>query len=108
MSYNESLSTRSNYPPMSQYDWDRAPWNEVDELTNEIEVTVSITLSKQFTLNCSENDDLKEAIKEAKYLPQEAYQLLKDYLKTKSITNVKTKIKDLEGWNVDDFEVIPE
>ena len=30
MSYNESLRADSNYPPMSQSDWDRAPWNEVE------------------------------------------------------------------------------
>ena len=30
MSYNESLNGNSNYPPMSQSEWDNAPWNQVD------------------------------------------------------------------------------
>ena len=41
MSYNESLRANSNYPPMSQSDWDRAPWNEVEQPPKDIEVTIS-------------------------------------------------------------------
>ena len=98
MNYNESLSTISNYPPMSQSDWDRAPWNEKIVPDKEIEVTVSVTLSR--TVKITVNDytideegycdfsecDLHKAVKEQIKLPQ---QLCKD-------------------WTVDEFEIIEE
>ena len=46
MSYNESLRANSNYPPMSQSDYDRAPWNEVELPPKEVEVTISAIVSK--------------------------------------------------------------
>lgn len=46
MSYNDSLSSTSNYPPMSQSEWDNAPWNEQELPEKEFEVTISQTLSK--------------------------------------------------------------
>ena len=46
MSYNESLNSNSNYPPMSQSEWDSAPWNEVELPPKDVEVTVSITVSR--------------------------------------------------------------
>lgn len=46
MSYNDSLKNDSNYPTMSQSEWDNAPWNQVDPKPRKVEVTVSITLSK--------------------------------------------------------------
>ena len=95
MSYNESLRADSNYPPMSQSDWDRAPWNEVEQPPKDIEVTISLTISK--TIKVSVEDyifdeegnidfsecDLKEAVKEQCNL---------------STINV-------DEWNIDDFEV---
>ena len=42
MSYNESLSAHSNYPPMSQWEWDHAPWNQEEPEPREVEVTVSV------------------------------------------------------------------
>lgn len=46
MSYNESLNPNSNYPPMSQSQWDAAPWNEVVVPEREFEVDVEIVLHK--------------------------------------------------------------
>ena len=63
MSYNESLRLDSNYPPMSQSDWDRAPWNE-DEGMEEIEVTVLVSIEKTLTLRVPKDgsrDDLETA-----------------------------------------------
>ena len=67
MSYNESLRLDSNYPPMSQSDWDRAPWNE-DEGMEEIEVTVLVSLEKTLKLQVPkgyEHDDIEEAYQDA-------------------------------------------
>ena len=54
MSYNESLNGNSNYPPMSQSEWDNAPWNQNDSEEKEFEVTVSQTLSKSTTVTTSD------------------------------------------------------
>ena len=54
MSYNESLNNNSNYPLMSQSEWDKAPWNQNDPKEKEVEVTVSQTLSKSTTVTTSD------------------------------------------------------
>lgn len=104
------------YPTGSEYD-PNAPWNQVDNPDREIEVTVSVTLSK--TIKVTVNDytmmkeidedgvyidedfsecDLKSAVKEQYVLPYEA---------APYVNNDKVK-KQLEDWNIDDFEVILE
>lgn len=124
MSYNESLNGNSNYPPMSQSEWDNAPWNQADNPEREIEVTVSVTLSKTVKIKVSDyeitdsgkdedgeyfedidysNCDLKGAVEEQIVLPQKAW----NYIAPKTKKGVKV-ISDLKGWNVDDFEVIEE
>lgn len=50
MSYNESLNSNSNYPPMSQSEWDNAPWNQEDVPEKDFEVTCSQSLSKTVTV----------------------------------------------------------
>ena len=118
MSYNESLNGNSNYPPMSQSEWDNAPWNQVDNPEREIEVTVSVTLSKTVKIKVSDyeitdsgrdddgeyfedidysNCDLKGAIEEQIVLPQSAHMYVK--------SNPKVR-EDLSNWCVDDLEVI--
>lgn len=50
MSYNESLNSNSNYPPMSQSDWDNAPWNEVEVPEKDFEITCCQVLSRTVTV----------------------------------------------------------
>lgn len=107
-----------NYPIGA--DTKNAPWNQTDNPEREIEVTVSVTLSKTIKIKVSDyeiidsgkdedgeyfedidysNCDLKKAVEEQIILPQNAcvYML------------PQTKVcKDLVGWNVDDMEVILE
>lgn len=91
-----------NYPMGA--DTEDAPWNQVDNPEKEIEVTVSVTLSKTLKINVSDyeitsgknedgeyvedldfsNCDLKEAVENQYILPQD-------------------KCSD---WNIDDFEVV--
>ena len=47
MSYNESLSPNSNYPPMSQSEWDNAPFNEPVIPERDFEVDVEYVLQKK-------------------------------------------------------------
>ena len=114
-----------NYP--IGVDTKDAPWNQVDNPEREVEVTVSITLSKTVKIRVSDyeitdsgkdedgeyfedvdysNCDLKGAVEEQVYLPQEAGQLIDDF----AIETVKAKniVKDLSNWNVDELEVIIE
>lgn len=94
-----------NYPTMSQNEESNAPWNQVDNPEKEIEVTVSVTLSKTLKISVSDyeitnsgkdedgqyiedldfsNCDLKEAVENQYILPQD-------------------KCSD---WYIDDFEVV--
>ena len=96
MSYNESLKADSNYPLMSQSEWDRAPWSEKEYPPKDVEVAISITISRTVKVSVTDytideeggidfsNCDLKRAVGENVNLPN---------------------IKD---WNLDDFEIILE
>ena len=53
MSYNESLSPNSNYPAMSQFEWDNAPFNQADIPEKDFEVTCSQSLSRTATVTTS-------------------------------------------------------
>ena len=93
MSYNESLNSNSNYPPMSQSEYDRAPWNEVDLPPKDVEVTVSITVSRTMKVPVTDyiiddegvdfsNCDLNKAVEDSGQLP------------------------NFKNWCIDDFEAI--
>lgn len=121
---NTTSNIQSNYPTMSDLDWDNAPFNDKDYKT--ISVTVSITLSKQFTVKideykvedtgknedgssyeeveCSE-DTLKKAVEEQINLPPAAGSLFKQYNQFPPYIRKKIS-KDLSDWCIDDFEVI--
>lgn len=108
-----------NYPIGA--DTPDAPWNQVENPEREVEVTISITLSKTVKIKVNDykivdsgkdedgeyfedidysNCDLKSAVEEQLFLPQDAGDLM-----------VKNNIKegrDLQNYIVDDFEVILE
>ena len=96
MSYNESLRANSNYPPMSQSEWDKSPWNEVELPPKDVEVTVSITLSKtmkvpvrDYTIDEEGNIDFSEC-------------------DLKKSVEENIRLPNINGWDLDNFEVIPE
>ena len=110
----------NNCPPGAAND-SRAPYNEPLVEEREVEVTISLTLSKTVKVvvtdyeyfegerdedGCSippsydySNCDLKEAVKQQVYLPHEAF---------KHLAVGHRATEDLRGWEVDDFEVILE
>lgn len=109
-----------NYPMGA--DTKDAPWNQADNPEREIEVTVSVTLSKTVKIKVSDyeitdsgkdedgeyfedidysNCDLKRAVEEQITLPQDAYKYVKGEFDN-------DQYNDLKGWCVDDFEVIEE
>ena len=108
-----------NYPPGAAND-PNAPYNQVEPEEREIEVTISITLSKTVKVVVTDyeyfegerdedgynppsydysNCDLEKAVKEQIYLPNEAHEHMLEGTQLK---------EDFEGWNIDDFEVILE
>ena len=105
----------SNYPLGAEQD-PNAPWKEEDQEDKEIEVTVSVTLSKTFKVSVNDykvidsgvDEDglyyedidysecnLKQAVEDQIFLPYEA----SDYIDSQVVK------EDLKGWNIDDFEV---
>ena len=113
------------YPPGAEFDVN-APYNEKELPEKEIEVTVSITLSKTVKIKVSDytiysNEDengnhfedidysdcnLKEAVEKQVYLPQEAGQLISAYINP--VSKSLAIVEDLSNWNVDEMEVILE
>lgn len=94
-----------NYPPGAAND-PLAPYNQVDPEPIEIEVTVSITLSK--TVKVYVDDYMQEApeIDEDGHY----YQGNIDFSDCDLKSAVKNQITlpNMEGWSTDDFEVIME
>lgn len=105
-----------NYPIGA--DTKNAPWNQTDNPEREIEVTVSVTLSKTIKIKVSDyeivdsgkdedgeyfenidysNCDLEKAVEEQITLPQNACVHMLPQTKA---------CKDLAGWNVDDYEIV--
>ena len=88
---------------------DSNKYDNFDKEEKEIEVTISITLSKDVKIKTKnyyiEEDrlipnDPQQDVENQIYLPQEAVYYLDKYNVSKDI------ISDLENWNVDDFIVI--
>lgn len=107
------------YPAGAEFD-PNAPWNQSDPPEKEIDVLVSITLSKTVKVKVSDyevidsgkdedgnyfedidysNCDLESVVESQVVLPNEAYK----YITSSGNKVVKESLKD---WNVDDFEVI--
>ena len=105
-----------NYPPGAEND-SSAPWCEPELEPREVEVTVSITLSKTLKVEVRDylidnlgldedgnpwieynykDSDLKSAVEDQIILPNEAYKY--------TVPNPRF-LRDLKGWNVDDLEV---
>lgn len=102
-----------------------APWNQNDNPEREVNVTISVTLSKTVKVRVSDYQiidrgkdehgeyfedidysrcDLKKAVENQVYLPQDASAVLRNLYTAKS----EELADDFSGWEVDDFEVIPE
>ena len=107
-----------NYPLGT--DTPNAPWNQEEQPNREIEVTVSVTLSKTVKINVDdytvEEDgsidysscDLNKAVIEQITLPKDVYNKLFNVVCNSESTEAMKALCDLNGWSLDDFEVIKE
>ena len=96
MSYNESLNSNSNYPIMSQHEWDNSPWNEEEQPYKEVEVTVSITVSKT----------MKIPVKD--YVMYEDGGIDFTDCNLKKAVEENVRLPNTNWWNLDNFEVVLE
>ena len=134
MSYNESLSPNSNYPPMSQSEWDNAPWNQSEPDDKEFLVDVEYILQKknvkvitkdyrpEVVINDEEivepldtsDTNWENAYEESGHLTiQELLNELKEYVKADMQTcspntckgaYLKRVLEDCDGWELYDKE----
>lgn len=121
------------YPPGAEFD-PRAPYNQVGLPEREIEVTISVTLSKtvkvmvddytveedadedgRYTSYNFSECDLNKAVEEQVVLPQNLAEfterMFNHDLKLKAAgmpRYLKEAIEDCKGWTVDEMEVIEE
>lgn len=121
------------YPPGAEFD-PRAPYNQVDLPEREIEVTISVTLSKtvkvmvdDYTVEESADEDgryvsynfsecdLNKAVEEQVVLPQNLAEFTERMfnhdlnLRAAGMPKyLKEGIKDCKDWCVDDYEIILE
>lgn len=121
------------YPPGAEFD-PNAPYNEVELPDKEIEVTVSVTLSK--TVKVKVNDytvdegvdedgyyrdydfsdcDLRKAVEDQVTLPQDLAMFVERMfnqdlnLKAAGMPKyLRDSLEDCKDWNVDDYEVVEE
>lgn len=101
-------------PTGAQYD-PNAPWNQPSIEDIEVEVTVSLTISKTLKVRVPSingkvlpitDTELKDAVKKQIWLPHDMHivgELILD-----NSPSQKQVIEDWKNWNEDDFEVILE
>lgn len=121
------MVTNNNYPIMSTIEESLAPWNEVEK---EIEVLVSVTLSKKVKVNIpsisesvnydedgnpyiNESDisdlELEDAVTNQIFMPQELSEHIENYLNRhnyKINPSCKKILDDGSNWDVDEFTVM--
>lgn len=128
MSYNESLRSNSNYPQMSQSEWDNAPWNEPSIPEKEFDVEVSFTMRKVVTVTTddytpefdeedghiydnTENTDWDKAYNNSCHTIQELLRELENYVKedierhqgcTTKVNRLKRLLEDCQQWEIED------
>ena len=100
-----------------------APWNQVSNDPVKVKVTVSMTLSKtveievdDYTTYIDEGDlcnnfsdcNFYDAVRDQVWLPNEIHEALSKVVVDSKNKEAIKRLKDLEDWEVDDFEVIPE
>ena len=121
------------YPPGAEFDSD-APYNQVELPEREIEVTISVTLSKTVKVTVDDYDvdegadesgyyrdydysecDLHKAVEDQVVLPQNLAEFTERMfnqdlnLKAAGMPKyLKGAIADCKGWNADEIEIISE
>lgn len=91
------------YPPGS--DTDRAPWNKKELPEREIEVTVSVTLSKTVKIKVNDYEANVEADEDGLYVD---YDFSKCNLYSAVCEQIPLPQDKVEGWCLNEMEIIKE
>ena len=132
MSYNQSLNPNSNYPAMTQSQWDDAPFNEPVIPERDFDIVISQSLSKDVTV-CTNNyipeydeedghtyantedTDWVDVVKDNElHTPLQLIHILKEVLEKDLKAGIVFKnpritqklIEECEGWQEDETEFI--
>ena len=117
--------TKQNTPILSRSEEDNAPWNEVVNPPRKVDVTVTMTISKTFTVETTEytmekdidkdgnvgviykyaDGALERAVDEQVTLPNQAYDELHHAVFLTEDYQARDSMEDLEGWFVEDLQV---
>jgi hypothetical protein len=102
------------YPDGAEYD-SNAPYNQVIPEKEDVNVFVSITLSKSFTVRMSKTDDVYEIINDQITTPEclssvvnTAFDCDLDLKAAGMPLFLKQAIEDSDDWFIDDCEIVPE
>lgn len=106
MSYNLSSRSNSNYPIMSQAEWDNAPFNQEEPTPQKVKVTVSVTLSK--TVEVSVSDYIAEREMNEEGITDLNYDFSDCDLRDAVESQIPLPQEKFRDWDVDDFEVVME
>ena len=83
------------YPAGAEFD-PRAPWNEVELPPKEVEVTISAIVSKT----------IKVPVRD--YIIDEEGNIDSSECELKKAVEENIRLPNINGWDLDNFEVIPE
>jgi hypothetical protein len=103
------------YPPGAEFD-STAPYNEEPQDEEEIEVTISLSISKNFKLSSKNHEnDLHNLVDNQVTLPIDLADCVNSIFKYDLDLKaagmplyLKMVLEDCSDWNVDDFEIIRE
>ena len=117
---NESIRSNSNYPLMTQSQWENAPFNQSDPSEQEFEVCVSQTLSKTVSVltSTTSDTDWQEVYHDNDYhTPLQLLTIFKKFLEdelnnTHTISHSPSYLKRLsnecDGWTEDETDFCDE
>ena len=90
------MSSNGNYPPLMDFEVKMAPWNEKPEPLISHKITISVTYSKDTTVEAPENcENLESYVRDQIVLPGIALDTCAKIFKN----------DNLGGWVEDDFTV---
>lgn len=120
-----AIMEKQNIPLLSHSEKDNTPWNEVVNPPRKVDVTVTMTISKTFTVETTEytmekdiNEDgnvgviykyadgaLERAVDEQVTLPNQAYDELHHAVFLTEDYQARDSMEDLNGWHTESLEV---
>ena len=120
-----AIMEKQNIPLLSHSEKDNTPWNEVVNPPRKVDVTVTMTISKTFTVETTEytmekdidkdgnvgviykyaDGALERAVDEQVTLPNQAYDELHHAVFLTEDYQARDSMEDLNGWHTESLEI---